>query len=455
VANHETVRIRKDGQRVDVSLNISPVFNGDGNVTGMVNIARDITRRKQAERALQSSEERYRELFENASDPVYTFDLEMRITSLNRMAEEMAGYTREEAVGTNLRQLVAAERWQAIEEAMGQLVAGGAPAKFETEIRSRDGRRITLEINPRLIYRDGEAVGIQAMARDITGRDVAEMELRQAQKLESVGRLASGIAHEINTPMQFVGDNVRFLQDSFGQLQGVMSKLHELCDPSLDKWSASDLYAEIGRMDANLDSGYLLKEVPEALSQTLDGVDRVVTIVRAMKEFAHPESRGMVPADLNKALVNTLTVARNELKYVADVETEFGDLPRVICSLSDINQVFLNLLVNAAHAIGDVVGDTGRKGTIRLQTGMEGSMVVISVADTGGGIPAGIRNRIFDPFFTTKEVGRGTGQGLAIARSVVDRHKGTLTFESEVGKGTTFYIRLPIEGCECRGTARG
>jgi len=153
--------------------------------------------------------------------------------------------------------------------------------------------------------------------------------------------------------------------------------------------------------------------------------------------------------------VNTLTVARNELKYVADVETEFGDLPLVICSLSDINQVFLNLLVNAAHAIGDVVGETGRKGTIHLQTQMEGSMALISIADTGAGIPAGIRDRIFDPFFTTKQVGRGTGQGLAIARSVVDRHKGTLTFESEVGKGTTFNIRLPIEGCECPGTARG
>jgi two-component system NtrC family sensor kinase len=451
VSNHETVRIRKDGGRVDVSLNISPVFDGDGKVAGVVNTARDITQRKKAEQALLSSEGRYRELFENASDPVYTFDLDMRITSLNRMAEEMAGYTREEAVGTNLQQLVDVEKWKHVEEAMGQMVGGGAPAKFDTEIRSRDGRRVTVEINPRLIYRDGEAVGMQAIMRDITGRDVAEMELRQAQKLESVGRLASGIAHEINTPMQFVGDNVRFLQDSFGQLQAVISKLHGFCDPALNQCSAPELYAEIGRLDADLDSGYLLKEIPEALSQTLDGVERVVTIVRAMKEFAHPESRGAVPADLNKALMNTLTVARNELKYVAEVETDFGDLPPVICSLSDVNQVFLNLLVNAAHAIGDVVGDTGSKGTIRLKTRREGSMAVISIADTGAGIPAGIRERIFDPFFTTKQVGRGTGQGLAIARSVVDRHKGTLTFESEVSKGTTFYVRLPIEGCERRG----
>jgi signal transduction histidine kinase len=157
----------------------------------------------------------------------------------------------------------------------------------------------------------------------------------------------------------------------------------------------------------------------------------------------------MVPARLNEALLSTLTVARNELKYVADVETDLGELPLVVCSLSDLNQVFLNLLVNAAHAIGDVVRGTEKRGKICVHTSTEGSMVLISISDTGAGIPEGIRNHIFDPFFTTKEMGRGTGQGLAIARSViVDRHKGTLTFESEVGRGTTFYIRLPVAGSE-------
>jgi signal transduction histidine kinase len=155
-------------------------------------------------------------------------------------------------------------------------------------------------------------------------------------------------------------------------------------------------------------------------------------------------------ADINRALQNTLGVARNELKYVAEVVTDFGDLPLVVCSVSDMNQVFLNLLVNAAHAIGDVVQGTGQKGTIRVETGVEGLMAFIAIADTGAGIPEKIRDRIFDPFFTTKEVGRGTGQGLAIARSVVERHKGSLTFESEVGKGTTFRIGLPIEGTEPR-----
>jgi two-component system, NtrC family, sensor kinase len=190
---------------------------------------------------------------------------------------------------------------------------------------------------------------------------------------------------------------------------------------------------------------YLLREIPEALAQTQDGVERVVTIVRAMKEFAHPDGKGMARADLNKALLNTLTVARNELKYVAEIETDFGELPMVVCSVSDLNQVFLNLLVNAAHAIADVVKDSGQKGKIRIHTESSGHQVLITISDNGAGIPESIRERIFDPFFTTKEVGRGTGQGLAIARSVIDRHKGTVTFESEVGRGTTFFVRLPVE----------
>lgn len=265
------------------------------------------------------------------------------------------------------------------------------------------------------------------------------MELRQAQKLESVGRLASGIAHEINTPLQFVGDNVRFLQDSFRTIEELLTRLRAFCERS-----GAAFAAELQRLEAEIDTGYVLREIPEALAQTRDGVERVVTIVRAMKEFAHPDTRDQILADLNKALLNTLTVARNELKYVADVETDFGELPMVVCSVSDLNQVFLNLLVNAAHAIADVFKQSGQKGKIRVRTEVQGNQVLISIADNGAGIPEGIRERIFDPFFTTKEVGRGTGQGLAIARSVVERHKGSLTFQSEVGRGTTFFLSLPV-----------
>ena len=235
---------------------------------------------------------------------------------------------------------------------IGRLVAGYPLAKFEVEIKAKDGRRVMLEVNPRVILKDGKAAEIQGIARDITGRDAAEIELRQAQKLESVGRLATGIAHEINTPMQFVGDNVRFLQDSFKQLQALLDKLRGLCDPSAGFVLPPAFCAEFSRLETEMDSAYIMKETPDAIVQTLDGIERVVTIVRAMKEFAHPEDKGMAHADINRALLNTLTVARNELKYVAEVVTDFGDLPLVVCSLGDMNQVFLNLLVNAAHAMG-------------------------------------------------------------------------------------------------------
>jgi PAS domain S-box-containing protein len=423
-----------------------PTRDTQGRVTGLVGITRDITERKQAEEKLRDSEERYRELFENASDIVYTTGLGTRLTSLNRVGRQILGYSAEEATQLDLRQLVAPKDWELIKLSRERLMAGVSDFTIEVGVTTKDGRAMTLEVKPRLICKGGEPVGVQGIARDITGRDAAEMELRQAQKLESVGRLASGIAHEVNTPIQFVGDNTRFLQDSFAELQTLYRKYQDLRDAAGSGAVNPELLAAVCRAEKASDCAYLLEEIPRALTQTLDGVNRVASIVRAMKEFAHPEGKEMAASDLNQAILSTLTVARNELKYVADVETDLGDLPLVVCNIGDLNQVFLNLLVNAAHAIGEVVNGTGGKGTIRVRTVREGRTVLVAIADTGAGIPEAIRSRIFDPFFTTKKVGRGTGQGLAIARSVVvDRHKGTLTFESVVGKGTTFCVRLPID----------
>ena len=187
--------------------------------------------------------------------------------------------------------------------------------------------------------------------------------------------------------------------------------------------------------------------MPKAIHRALDGLDRVATIVRSMKSFAHPDSTEMTTVDLNAAIESTLIIARTEYKYVADVETELGVLPPVHCFAGDINQVVLNIVVNAAHAIGDVVKGTENRGKITVRTKRDGEHVVVTIADTGTGIPDAIREKIFDPVFTTKEVGKGTGQGLAIARGVVvDKHGGTIAVESETGKGTTFHLRLPIDG---------
>jgi signal transduction histidine kinase len=272
-----------------------------------------------------------------------------------------------------------------------------------------------------------------------------EQELRLAHKLEAVGQLAAGIAHEINTPMQFIGDNVHFLREVFGDLLDLVDKLFAVRDAAKIGRVAPALYKAVEQAEESADLSYLRERTPRAFERTLDGVSRVSTIVSAMKAFSHPQN-DKAPIDLNNAIQTTLTVARNEYKYIADVDTEFGDLPLVTCHGGDMNQVFLNLIVNAAHAIEAANNGAEGQGRIRVQTRREGDMAVIAIADTGCGIPEEVQHRVFDPFFTTKEVGRGTGQGLSLAHTIiVDKHGGALSFETEVGRGTTFFVRIPID----------
>jgi len=237
------------------------------------------------------------------------------------------------------------------------------------------------------------------------------------------------------------------MADSFKSMISLIESYHGLWQEAKAGGDLASLDSKRVKEEESADLDYLKEEVPSAIEQTLEGVHRVTKIVRAMKDFAHSDQGTMSPSNINDMLESTLTVARNELKYVADVETDFdGELPNIECYRDDLNQVFLNLLINAAHAVRDVVGDASNgKGTITVSTERDNDNVIIKISDTGTGIPASIQDRIFDPFFSTKDVGKGTGQGLAIARKiVVDRHEGTLDFETEEGKGTTFIIGLPI-----------
>jgi signal transduction histidine kinase len=285
------------------------------------------------------------------------------------------------------------------------------------------------------------------MMLDVTDQRRMENELAQAQKLESVGRLAAGVAHEINTPVQFVSDSVHFVREAMDDLTGIVDKYRELrtaTERGVNVAAAAKAAVD-AEEDADLD--YILENAPVALDRARDGLGRVAAIVRSMKEFAHPDRKEMAHVDINQAISSTLVIATNEYKYVAEIETDLGTLPPVNCYAGEINQVVLNLIVNASHAIADVVKGTADKGKIRVATRVLGDQIEIAITDTGKGIPVEVRSRIFDPFFTTKEVGKGTGQGLAIARTViVDKHGGTLHFETETGQGTTFYIRLPIAG---------
>jgi len=281
------------------------------------------------------------------------------------------------------------------------------------------------------------------LADHIRVRERMETELRLSQKLEAVGQLAAGVAHEINTPIQYVADNLQFLREGMVALSSMASQMLTAAAAARTPETAP-LVDQLEALAEDAELEYLSREIPASLDSVHDGVARIAKIVRAMKELAHPGPREATAIDLSRALQNALDVTAATYRYVADVETDFAVMPPVVCFGSDLNQVFLNLIVNAAHAMEDKQAGRGQLG---IRTSLDGDHAMIAISDTGSGIPEANRERIFDAFFTTKEVGRGTGQGLAISRSiVVDRHGGTLTFDSKVGVGTTFYVRIPIAG---------
>ncbi len=295
---------------------------------------------------------------------------------------------------------------------------------------------------------DGKAIRMFGVVMDVTERRVLEHQLLQAQKIEALGQLAAGIAHEINTPTQYVGDNLRFISESFTDLNRLIAShraLIEQPDPALLPQALQAARDDFTAVDAD----FLLAEIPRAVTQALDGVERVTGLVRAMKEFSHPGGDDLVPIDLNHLLHNTATVSRNEWKYLAELVFQLDpELPPVPCRPGEIQQVVLNLIVNAAHAIAD---RGGQRGTITISTTHQDEIVEIAVSDTGTGIPEATQPKIFEPFFTTKEVGRGTGQGLAISRDIVVKHRGTLTFRTQWGAGSTFLVRLPLHPADTLG----
>lgn len=303
------------------------------------------------------------------------------------------------------------------------------------------------DLSQRVDFMGEFAAAFNRMVQQLEERRRMETQMLHAKKLEAVGELASGIAHEINTPTQFVGDSLYFLSESFKTGQELLAAYEEALAQFSSAPGYDDVVRRLRERAVDLDYEYVAANAPPAFASAADGIKRIATIVGAMKEFAHPDQTEKRPADLNQALRATLTIAQNIYKDVADVELELGDLPLVVCHGGEMNQVFLNLLVNAVHAIEDKVRGTAERGRIRVGTRRDGDRVRIEIADTGCGIPSSIRDRVYDPFFTTKEVGRGSGQGLAIARSVVvDKHAGAISFESETGKGTTFVVEVPIDG---------
>jgi PAS domain S-box-containing protein len=346
-------------------------------------------------------------------------------------------------------------------------LAKGETARVEMEITRRDGHKFLVGFSTSPLRDElGQVTHYVTLGADITARLEAErkkqqlqeqlyeqmrerermaIELRLAHKLESVGRLAAGLAHEINTPIQYVGDSVHFLRTAFADLSGLLDSQHAALKKLADLPGVTEIVATLEQLEVAADVEFVRAEIPRAIERTLDGADRVAAIVRAMKEFAYPDAVEQSPADLNHALSTTLVVACSEYKHAASVQAQFGELPPVMCNVGELNQVFLNLIVNAAHAIQDAGKDT-QTGVISITTQATAQWAEIAVADNGCGIAPENLEKIFDPFFTTKAVGRGTGQGLALTRSIVDRHGGQLDVQTALGSGTRFVVRLPLHG---------
>jgi two-component system NtrC family sensor kinase len=295
---------------------------------------------------------------------------------------------------------------------------------------------------------NNEISGATLIFRNLTEQRLQEAKRIHGMKLEAIGELSAGIAHEINTPIQFIGSNVSFLNEAFEDLLELTNRYGKLRDAVAGKKEYQELLDEITEQEEVVDVEYLQEEAPKAFEQTTHGVERVTSLILGLKGFAHAkDSETKAAADINEIIRNTLIVCSNAYKYVAELETDLVELPAVNVFHGDIGQVILNLVVNAAHAIEDVKGTSNQMGKITIKTFQEGDYAVITVTDTGCGIPPGVRQRIFDPFFTTKEVGRGSGQGLAISRNIIhDKHDGELNFESTVGQGTTFIVKIPISG---------
>lgn len=468
---HHLVEAFKKAENGDLNVKIHESTNGElgelatafNNIVSRLEdltrkndrLKKEILNRKENEKALRESEQKFRSVVDNIGIGVALISPKMEILTLNKQMQEWFPH-----IDINAKPICY--------ESFNTPPREGLCDYCKTAVTLQDGmvhEAVTeTPVGDRICHyrivsspiKDDEGNVLMAieLVEDITdkieqekNRKRLEHELAQSQKLESIGTLAAGIAHEINTPIQFIGDNTRFATKSFEDLLGLIDVYHKVVKSIEDNVSTGDAIKEVHHMIDQIDLEFIKEEIPDALKQTEEGVEHVSEIIKAMKSFSHMGSDEMDVADINNAIECTVTISQTEWKIFADVKLDLQhELPHVKCLVGRLKQVFLNLIVNSAHAIKEKIGAcSGEKGTITISTRKESDSVVIRFADTGAGIPEEIRGRIFDPFYTSKEVGKGTGQGLSIAyQTIVEKHNGKFYFESEVGKGTEFFIVLPI-----------
>ena len=444
-AEWECRATRASGTEIWVRITGQMVCNAAGERVRIDGTLSDITERRVLEMGLR----RIQSAIEDYADAVLLADAEGRTNFIN-----MAFGTRFNHLPETMGQIDLVTLFKDPQLGAGILTGlkEGSPWEGEIQMLTAGGTEFPALLRAAPTLNESfEVVGFSLICTDLTERKKMEGQLLHAQKMESVGQLAAGVAHEINTPIQFVGDNLHFLRSAFEDLLPLLAGYRAWKERLGGEGETAR--ADLVRLEQAADVAYLEQEVPKALEQSLEGIRRASGIIRAMKEFSHPASAEMAAVDINRAIATTLTITRNEWKYVAEVDTRFDPaLPLVMCLPGDFNQVILNLIVNAAQAIKEAYCDaTEVRGRILVTTRRDGAFAEIRVADNGPGIPEAHRTKIFTPFFTTKEVGKGTGQGLAISYDIiVSKHHGDIRFETEVGVGTIFIVRIPLESGESK-----
>jgi PAS domain S-box-containing protein len=411
-----------EGHERRIHLIKVPLFNLNGEVVGVQGTFWDITERWQAEQETQRVHRETEEVLSSLSAILIGVDTQGKIFRWNKAAEESFGIVAHKVIGRHFWDCGIHWNWPQVRQAVHEAMGRNASVELrDLDYRAADNSDGFLDVVI-MPGTSGSSVRLQylILARDITQRQLLETHVQQAQKLESIGQLAAGIAHEINTPVQFIGDNLRFIAETLKELQA----------------SGSSIATEPGH------------QLPEAVHHCLEGVDRISRIVGAMKDFSFHDRGPAEPADLNRGIESTITISKNEWKYLADIDLALApELPPVCCYIGEINQVVLNMIVNAAHAIAELPPSARKaKGRIQIATRMlDENWVEIAVSDNGVGIPDWARAKIFDPFFTTKPVGKGTGQGLFLAhKTIVEKHQGRILVETERNVGTTFRIQIPL-----------
>lgn len=440
-----------DGKLLEILRTKTPLLNDRDEVTGMVGVLADVAETKNAkrdrDRLLAESAELAKVIRESPHE-VYIFSRDdLKFIEVNRGACRATGYSSEELLGMTPLDLKPEHDEQSFRSLVSAIEKGSdSYLEFQTEHRRKNGELYPAQISLHAAEYQGKPV-FTAFVKDLTEVRNLERQLSQAQKLESIGQLSAGVAHEINTPMQFINDNIHFLNDCTSGLFKVIESYQSNLFVDHPSKSWEERKAEATQVADECHFQRMQEQIPVAIQESLEGVDRVIKIVRAMKEFSHPGTTEKVSTDINEAIRSTVTISKNRWKYAADVTLDLAeDLPDVKTLPAELNQVLLNLVVNASDAISERLGESsGEKGTVGIRTYATHAHMVIEVSDTGGGIPEAIRDRIFDPFFTTKDVGKGTGQGLAISYDViVNKHQGVIDVESELGRGTTFIVKLPL-----------